>query len=68
MYFKDNVKTILGISQTFPTIEDFSGAAISLAQLQGAYKLNATHMARGFIQVSSRNLSFPSVRGLSGNL
>lgn len=49
-------------------MDDLSGAAFSLAQLQGAYGLNVSQLARGYIHVPNQDLSFSSIRGLNGNL
>lgn len=69
MYFffsnADIVQDVFKISKSFPNDEDLSGAAFSLAQLQGAYRLNVSQLASGNVQLSDR-ISFPSVRGLNG--
>lgn len=39
---------MMTISKSFPTSDDLSGAAFSLAQLQGAYRLNVSQLASGF--------------------
>jgi prolyl 4-hydroxylase len=39
---------MMTISKSFPTSDDLSGAAFSLAQLQGAYHLNVSQLASGF--------------------
>lgn len=61
----DIVQDVFKISKSFPNDEDLSGAAFSLAQLQGAYRLNVSQLASGNVQLSDR-ISFPSVRGLNG--
>lgn len=61
------VQDMFNISSSFPTLDDLSGAAFSLAQLQAAYKLNVSQMARGYIQMPGRDLSFPSIDGLDGS-
>ena len=53
------------ISKTFPSDDDLSGAAFSLAQLQGTYRLNVSQLARGYVQMSD-GISFASVRGMNG--
>ena len=60
------VGEVMYISKSFPTMDDLSGAAFSLAQLQGAYQLNVSQLARGRIQVPNQDLSFTSIRGLDG--
>ncbi|XP_046639382.1 prolyl 4-hydroxylase subunit alpha-1-like [Daphnia pulicaria] len=60
----DIVQDVFKISKSFPNDEDLSGAAFSLAQLQGAYRLNVSQLASGNVQLSDR-ISFPSVRGLN---
>lgn len=64
-YFADIVQDVFKISKSFPNDQDLSGAAFSLAQLQGAYRLNVSQLASGNVQLSDR-ISFPSVRGLNG--
>lgn len=59
------VEDVLNISKSFPNDEDLSGAAFSLAQLQGAYRLNVSQLASGNVQMSDR-ISFASLRGLNG--
>ncbi|XP_032793189.2 prolyl 4-hydroxylase subunit alpha-1 [Daphnia magna] len=58
------VEDVLNISKSFPNDEDLSGAAFSLAQLQGAYRLNVSQLASGNVQMSDR-ISFASLRGLN---
>ncbi len=52
------------MSKSFPSEDDLSGAAFSLADLQGAYRLNVSQLARGYVQISG--ISFVSVRGMNG--
>ena len=58
------IDEVMSSSLHFPTDEDFSGAAFSLAQLQAAYRLNVSQLARGNFQMSDNVYS--SARGLDG--
>lgn len=55
------------MSESFPNEDDLSGAAFSLAQLQGAYRLNVSQLALGLVQMAD-GISFSSLRGLNGIL
>ena len=62
----DLVDEMMAESAGFPTQEDFSGAAFSLAQLQGAYRLNVSQLVRGEVQMTDGASVFPGARGLNG--
>ena len=68
VFVKDLIEDVLHKSQIFPTFDDFSAAAFSLAQLHGAYQLNISQLSRGYVQISqeSRHVGFASIRGLNG--
>lgn len=65
VYYIDTVRDVLKMSESFPNEDDLSGAVFSLAQLQGAYRLNVSQLARGLVQMSDQ-ISFTSLRGLNG--
>lgn len=59
------VADVLKLSEMFPNEDDLSGAAFSLAQLQGAYRLNVSQLASGSVPISN-GISYRSVKRLDG--